>query len=923
MRKDMRNNREEWKESAKEVRELKREAREQAWKEYLDEAINEKDDTKVYKIIRSLNGSPGTNSTNEALVHNNRTITSDIRKADTFVKHYAAVSRHNFTKEERDVNRQAKKILSKNSADDSRACCNDFTMAELNKALKKMNKKGAPGEDDIPATFLAALGTKAKIILLDILNFSFNTGQIPQTWRNAVIIPLLKAMKPASQLSSYRPIALTSCVVKLFERMIANRIATMAENNGWFHRYQAGFRKGRSCTDQILRLVQQIDDGFQKKQKSILALLDLSKAYDMVWQQKLIVTMHEAGVPVKFLRWIFNFLQNRQARVRLNNAEGKTAKIRQGLPQGSVLAPLLFLFYINTLAPRLPESNTNSFFADDISILCYASSLEEAEKKTQEAVDIVAAWAKEYKMDLSTKSEVTFFSMKPTEAKWKPNVTIGGSPIKFEPSPRLLGVHLDRTLAFTKQTETVVKKVGKKCRMLGAVANSEWGWRKKELTRIYNSQVRPVLDYGGPAWQPWLSPSNVEALERANQRALGMVTGQSVGSSREAIRAEAGVCDYATIRKRNILIAREKALRSSEDHPARIAVSNDDIKQRLAIREGFRSTADKLAEFLPPPASLRKPIDLSATNPWEDHKDIKITPADNSTKKSATSDEELRSETISRIRDQDKDFTIYTDGSASAGLWDGGSAAVITTGDPETPTVLATIMAKGSAITCSTEEEVAALQLAKSWIEENAPANSKVLICTDSNALCKALENPDLGEIATMKRALEKLPADIHITWVPAHVNVPGNELADQAAKQATQLDAPTRGISFSAAKQLIRRNIVDPPIKHDQSRAIYQNYKLKNDEGLKCRADQTLIAKIRTGHWRKFRAYQSRVDNGLTDPNCKFCPGKKHNLIHWMTDCQATDELRHRLFGTQKPGLIVLATEPVKMVQMSRISQF
>ena len=107
------------------------------------------------------------------------------------------------------------------------------------------------------------------------------------------------------------------------------------------------------------------------------------------------------------------------------------------------------MFYINTLAPRLPEGNTNSFFADDISILCYANTLEDAEKKTQKAVDIVAAWAKEYKMDLSTKSEVTFFSIKPTEAKWKPNVTIGGTPITFESSPSLLGVNLVRTLAFT------------------------------------------------------------------------------------------------------------------------------------------------------------------------------------------------------------------------------------------------------------------------------------------------------------------------------------------------------------------------------------------------------------------------------------------------------------------------------------------
>ena len=143
-------------------------------------------------------------------------------------------------------------------------------------------------------------------------------------------------------------------------------------------------------------------------------------------------------------------------------------------------------------------------------------------------------------------------------------------------------------LAFTKQTSKVVKKLRKKCRMLGAVVDSDWGWRKKELTRIYNSQIRSVLYYGRPVWQLWLSPSNVEALEKANQRALRMVTGQSIGSSREAIRGEAGVCDYATIRKRRIPTVREKVLRYSDDQPARIEVSNNDTKQQLAIREGFR-----------------------------------------------------------------------------------------------------------------------------------------------------------------------------------------------------------------------------------------------------------------------------------------------------------------------------------------------
>ena len=211
----------------KEVRRLKIEAKTQAWKDYLEEANNEKEDSKIFKIIRSLNGSPSSNNTNEALVIRNgvgktKTITSDIRKADAFIDHYAAVSRHKFSKEERDVNRQAKKVLSSKSPSPHSEACVDFSLQEMNKALKKMNKKGAAGQDDIPVTFLVALGPRAKTILLSILNFSFTTGQIPQIWRNATIIPLLKAAKPESKLESYMPIALTSCVVKLFKRMIAN-----------------------------------------------------------------------------------------------------------------------------------------------------------------------------------------------------------------------------------------------------------------------------------------------------------------------------------------------------------------------------------------------------------------------------------------------------------------------------------------------------------------------------------------------------------------------------------------------------------------------------------------------------------------------------------------------------------------------------
>ena len=147
-----------------------------------------------------------------------------------------------------------------------------------------MKGKGAAGPDNIPSLFLKSLGPLALQELLSIFNSLFSLAHCLRIWRVAIIIPLLKAKKSPNEVASFGPISLTSCVVKLLERILADRLYYIAETNNMFSQFQAGFCKGRNCEDQITRIVQAIEDDFQQRsmKRSVLTLLDFSKAYDTV-----------------------------------------------------------------------------------------------------------------------------------------------------------------------------------------------------------------------------------------------------------------------------------------------------------------------------------------------------------------------------------------------------------------------------------------------------------------------------------------------------------------------------------------------------------------------------------------------------------------------------------------------------------------
>ena len=408
----------------------------------------------------------------------------------------------------------------------------------------------------------------------------------------------MKRSKPASKIDSYRPVSLTSCIAKTVERMVASRLAHLAESKQWWCEDQAGFRRLRSCEDQVLRISQTISDGFQARpsQRGVLVLLDYSKAYDTVWREELLLGMVNKGVPIRMVRWIVSFLRNRQARVRLDGQTGHSWKLKQGLPQGAVLSPLLFLFYIDSVREAIPKGVHVSMYADDLALYALHHQKEAAQTVIQTAVDAVANWSKENKLKLNAaKCEVAFFSMDPGEAGWKPTVTLNNIVLALNKTPTFLGVVFDRTLSFGPQVESLKKKVGSKCNLLAMVASREWGWSSESLKTVFQATVCSALNYCGAAWQPWLSETNIKALDTCQNRALRMVTGQLQTTPLEALRNEAEVQSMHTMIRRNCATAWEKNSTTSPLKPAHQAnrrPNSQDQKQGELEGDGQEGRVD-------------------------------------------------------------------------------------------------------------------------------------------------------------------------------------------------------------------------------------------------------------------------------------------------------------------------------------------
>jgi Reverse transcriptase (RNA-dependent DNA polymerase) len=233
--------------------------------------------------------------------------------------------------------------------------------------LRQLRLNTAPGPDDIPARILSQCAAAITPSLTLLFNLSLSTGEIPNDWKRANIVPIFKS-GTKTNIDNYRPVALTSIVCKLLEKLISQPILNHLQNHNVINRHQHGFLPKRSCTTMLSKLIedwQHCLDTKSVKQVDVVSL-DFSKAFDMVPHGRLLGKLSDYGIKGNLLHWCESFLTMRTQCVVQSGSRSEPVDVTSGVPQGSVLGPLFFIIYMMDL-PLCVQSKIE-MYADDCTL---------------------------------------------------------------------------------------------------------------------------------------------------------------------------------------------------------------------------------------------------------------------------------------------------------------------------------------------------------------------------------------------------------------------------------------------------------------------------------------------------------------------------------------------------------------------------
>ena len=397
--------------------------------------------------------------------------------------------------------------------------------------LKNVDTTKACGHDGVGNKIIQICCEGLSDSFTSFVNLSFRLGKFPYQWKLANVIPIFKKGNRHLK-SNYRPVSLLPSLSKICEKLVFMQLYNFLLDIGFLYKYQSGFRPSDSTINQLIYITHQIYLAFESGKEVRVTFLDISKAFDKVWHAGLLKKLGSLGVRDPLLAWIKSYLTDRKQRVIIEGQSSEWASINAGVPQGSVLGPLLFLIYINDLTTELVS---NPFiYADDTMLFEVVNDIHVSAVKLNEDLDRISDWSQKWLVTMNpTKCRSLVFSSK-RDKPVHPALYLDGSRIEEVDIHTHLGLIFQSNMSWQCHIQNIYEKASKRLNVLKLL---KYKLNRSTLSCLYKSLIRPLMEYGDVIWDN-CTEAEANLLERIQYESARAVTGAIKGSSATRLLSE-------------------------------------------------------------------------------------------------------------------------------------------------------------------------------------------------------------------------------------------------------------------------------------------------------------------------------------------------------------------------------------------------
>ena len=881
------------------------------WRTYIAGLNSNTSSKKIWAIIRKING-----KTTDPLVHHlhtadgNVTLPKDISNtlAKTFANnssadHYSPIFNQHKTHAELEPLDFTSPIQYQYNK--------HFSLRELEKALSS-SKNTSVGPDEIHYEILCNLPVLGHQILLSIFNVIWDNGSFPQSWRKAIIIPISKPGKDPIDPNNYRPIALTSCVCKIMERMVNNRLTWYLEHNQIYNKYQCGFRKGRSTIDHLVRLETLIREAFVNKQHLVTVFFDLEKAYDTTWKYGIMKDLHSMGLRGHLPTFIHNFLADRTFQVRLGTILSNAYNQEMGVPQGSILSVTLFNIKINSITNCLGPNIGCSLYVDDF-LICYRSTyMPTIERQLQSCLNRLQLWCDTNGFKFSTSKTVCMHFCQLRKPHSDPSLKLNNKEIPIVKQFKFLGLIFDSKLSFIPHLKYLKTKCSKAINILKVTGHYDWGADLKTLLALYKSLIKSKLDYGSIVYGSARS-SYTKILEPIQNQALRICLGAFRTSPGKSLCVQANILPLE-FQRMKLSIQYALKLKNHPDNPAHECVFSPQYEERFTSRDTiicpFGLRIKQHLEHIGIDMDVLCQEGIPFFPPWEYNPpviDLSLTKY----KKYSTSPEIFKQQYYILRETYMNHMAIFTDGSKM----DDKVASAAITGDK----IFVRRLPDKSSIFSA---ELTAISLAFNFISRSH--QNRFIIFSDSLSCLQAftsfdVKNPLLQEVINQYLSIQH--KTIIMAWIPSHIGIPGNEKVDQIAKSALDLQFTNSSVPCSDFRPCVTTYVNTQWQQQWNLETRNKLHKIKPILGewppgfRKVRREEVVLARLRIGHTHFTNSYLLK---GEPVPECISCQ-EPLTVEHILLHCVEFNHVRPQFFHCNNIRELFDKVSPQKILQFVR----